>query len=51
MLEYIENNTVQLFNLKDGIVKENDLSEKEPEKAKELLQFLSLQKNSGAKMM
>ena len=52
LLEYFENNTVQLFNLKNDIGEEYDLSAKEPEKAKELLQMLhKWQKSSGAKMM
>ncbi len=40
LLEYFENNTVQLFNLKDDIGEQNDLSESEPEKAEELKAML-----------
>lgn len=52
LLEYYENNTVQLFNLKDDIAEENDLSANEPEKVKELLDKLhNWQKRSGARQM
>jgi hypothetical protein len=40
LLEYFENNTVQLFNLKDDIGEQNDLSKSNPAKAKELTAML-----------
>jgi len=40
LIEYFENNTVQLFNLKTDIGEEQDLSESEPEKASELRDML-----------
>ena len=40
LLEYYENNTVQLFNLKNDIGEQNDLAESEPEKARELSDML-----------
>jgi arylsulfatase A-like enzyme len=36
LLEYYENNSVQLFNLKTDIGEQNDLSDSEPEKVLEL---------------
>ncbi len=46
LLEYYENGTVQLFNLKNDIGEQHDLSDIEPEKTQELLanlhQFLTL---------
>lgn len=52
LLEYYENNTVQLFNLKDDINEQNDLSSSEPEKANELKEMLhSWRKSFSAKMM
>ena len=40
LLEYYENNTVQLFNLKEDIGEQNDLSKSNPAKAKELTAML-----------
>ena len=40
LIEYFENNSIQLFNLKNDISEQNDLSEVEPEKAAELLSLL-----------
>ena len=40
LLEYFENNTVQLFNLKDDIGEQNDLSKSNPAKTKELTAML-----------
>ena len=52
LLEYYENSTVQLFNLKNDIEEENDLSSQEQEKVKELLEILhNWQKASSAKLM
>lgn len=52
LLEYYENSTVQLFNLKNDIEEENDLSSQEPGKMKELLEVLhNWQKESKAKLM
>jgi arylsulfatase A-like enzyme len=52
LLEYYENNTVQLFNLKDDIEEQHDLSTSEPEKVKELQDRLhNWRKQVGAKMM
>lgn len=36
LLEYYENNTVQLFNLKEDLGEQNDLAQSNPEKVKEL---------------
>lgn len=36
LIEYFENNTVQLFNIKDDIGEQNDLSKQMPDKVKEL---------------
>ena len=36
LLEYYENNTVQLFNLREDLGEQNDLSQAEPDKADEL---------------
>jgi arylsulfatase A-like enzyme len=41
LLHYLENNTVQLFNLAKDPGEQNDLSKKEPAKAKELLILLN----------
>lgn len=41
LLEYYENNTVQLFNLVEDQGEQNDLSLKEPEKVKELRDMLN----------
>ena len=52
LLEYFENGTVQLFNLKDDIGEQNDLSKIEIEKTKELKEKLhQWRKDVGAKMM
>ncbi len=52
LLEYYENNTVQLFNLKEDISEEIDLSTTHPEKVEQLRKMLhDWQKHSGAKMM
>jgi arylsulfatase A-like enzyme len=40
LLDYFENNTVQLFNLKDDPGEQNDLSTQMPEKVKELKSLL-----------
>jgi arylsulfatase A-like enzyme len=40
LIEYYENNTVQLFNLKTDIGEQHDLSSSEPEKARELRDML-----------
>ncbi len=40
LLEYFENNTVQLFNLREDIGEQNDLSRDEPEKAAQLRTML-----------
>jgi arylsulfatase A len=45
LLEYFENNAVQLFNLKEDIAEQNDLSLSEPEKVKELRQMLHIWRN------
>jgi arylsulfatase A-like enzyme len=41
LLEYFENNTVQLFNLKDDPGEQNDLSQVAPKKVAELRTMLS----------
>ncbi len=41
LLEYFENNTVQLFNLKDDLGEQNDLSQVAPKKVAELRTMLS----------
>ena len=41
LIEYFENNSFQLFNLKNDISEQNDLSTSEPEKAAELLSMLN----------
>ena len=52
LLEYFENNTVQLFNLKDDIGEQNDLSSAEPEKVAELRTILhAWRQNVSAQMM
>ena len=40
LLEYFENNTVQLFNLRDDIGEQHDLAQAEPAKARELRSML-----------
>ena len=52
LLEYFENNTVQLFNLKEDMEEQHDLSPSEPEKVKELQDMLrQWRERVGAKMM
>ncbi len=49
--EYFENNTVQLFNLRDDIGELNDLSRLEPEKTAEMKALLhSWREQVGAQM-
>jgi len=51
LIEYYENNTVQLFNLKNDPSEQNDLSKTEPEKVKQLKGLLhAWRKNVGAQM-
>ena len=40
LIWYFENNDIELYNLKEDISERNDLSEKNPEKVKELLKIL-----------
>jgi arylsulfatase A-like enzyme len=40
LLEYFENNTVQLFNLKDDPGEQNDLAQAQPKKAADLRERL-----------
>jgi len=40
LLEYFENNTVQLFNLRKDLGEQNDLSKEDPEKTRQLLAML-----------
>ncbi len=52
LLEYFENNTVQLFNLTEDPGEQNDLSTKEPERVNTLrLLLTNWRKNVNAKMM
>ncbi|MEL7120038.1 MAG: hypothetical protein AAFO07_11375, partial [Bacteroidota bacterium] len=52
LLEYYENGTVQLFNLKKDIGEQNDLSETETAKVKELREKLHRwRKSVGARMI
>ena len=52
LLEYYENGTVQLFNLKEDIGEQNDLAKKEPKVARQLLaQLKSWRKDVKARMM
>ena len=52
LLEYFENGTVQLFNLKADIGEQNDLSQTEAAKAAELREkLLSWRKRIGAQMI
>lgn len=52
LLEYYENDKVQLFNLKDDIAEQHDLSALEPGKVIELRRMLhSWRESTGAKMM
>ena len=51
LIEYFENNTVQLFNLKNDPGEQNDLSKKEPAKVKELRDLLhNWRRDVGAQM-
>ena len=51
LIEYYENNTVQLFNLKNDPSEQNDLSKTEPETVKKLRGLLQAwRKNVGAQM-
>lgn len=52
LIEYFENNSFQLFNLKEDIGEQNDLSISEPEKAAELLSMLhEWRRETSAQMM
>jgi len=52
LLEYFENNTVQLFNLKDDLEEQNNLAMTQPEKTSELLAMLQAwRKKVSARMM
>lgn len=52
LLDYLENNTIQLFNLAKDPGEQNDLSSKEPAKAKELYDLLNKwRKDVNADMM
>ena len=52
LLEYFENNTVQLFNLKEDIGEQNDLAKKEPKMTAQLLaQLKSWRKDVNAQML
>jgi arylsulfatase A-like enzyme len=52
LLEYYENNTVQLFNLKEDLGEQNDLSVAQPEKAAELRKMLhEWRRKVSARMM
>ena len=52
LLEYFENNTVQLFNLREDIGEQHDLSRSHPEKAAELRSRLhAWRKSVSARMM
>jgi len=52
LLEYFENNTVQLFNLKEDIGEQNDLAETKPAKVAELQTLLKAWRNEvHARMM
>lgn len=52
LIEYFENNTVQLFNLRNDLEEEHDLSEAEPEKVEELRGMLhAWRKEVSARMM
>lgn len=51
LVEFYEDNTVELYNLKDDLGETNDLSKSNPKKTKELLDMLrNWQKETGAKM-
>ena len=52
LLEYFENDTVQLFNLRDDVGEQSDLSGTEPEKAAQLRSMLhAWRKDVSARMM
>ena len=52
LLEYFENNTVQLFNLKDDVGEQKDLSRSEPNKVAQLRTMLhAWRKEVAARMM
>jgi len=52
LLEYFENNTVQLFNLKEDLEEQNNLAMAQPEKTRELLVMLQAwRKEVSARMM
>jgi arylsulfatase A-like enzyme len=52
LLEYFENNTVQLFNLKEDLSEQNDLAPSRPQKVSEMRKMLHLwQKEVSAQMM
>ena len=52
MLEYYENKTVQLFNLREDIGEQNDLFEAEPDRVSELRAMLHTWRGDvGARMM
>lgn len=52
LIEYFENGTVQLFNLKDDLGELHDLSKEEPERANELREMLHRwRKDVSAQMM
>ena len=52
LLEYFENNTIQLFNLREDPGEQNDLSIEEPERVNKLRSLLTnWRKNVNAKMM
>jgi arylsulfatase A-like enzyme len=52
LLEYFENNTVQLFNLKDDVGEQKDLSRSEPDKVAQLRTMLhAWRKEVAARMM
>ena len=51
LIEFYEDNTVELYNLKDDLSEKNDLAKSNPEKTKELLTLLrQWQKETNAKM-
>jgi len=51
LLEYFEDNHLELYNLKDDLGEKNNLAEKMPDKAKELhAMMLAWRKDVGAKM-
>jgi arylsulfatase A len=51
LIEYFENNTVQLFNLKNDLGEQNDLAKQQAEKATELTAIRhAWREDVGAKM-